>query len=134
MPGPNNPFVAVDSAGFHPIKTCVLRVDGTVGVVGDAAAFVGADLILIDDPVERGTITPRSRFLRSAKTEKSLRVGKRCVEKRCTGGSEGYRMPRSQNLINYSVPQVGLRQPAWVLSSIISSLLLTRAATRFYLR
>jgi hypothetical protein len=34
----------------------VLRIICAVGVVGDAAAFVGADLILVDDPVERGPI------------------------------------------------------------------------------
>ena len=34
----------------------VLRIIRAVGIVGDAAAFVGADLILIDDPFERGAI------------------------------------------------------------------------------
>jgi hypothetical protein len=34
----------------------VLRIICAVGVVGDAAAFVGADLVLVDDPVERGAI------------------------------------------------------------------------------
>ena len=34
----------------------VLRIFAAVGVVGDAAAFVGADLVLIDDPFERGAI------------------------------------------------------------------------------
>jgi hypothetical protein len=34
----------------------VFGIVGAVGVVGDAAAFVGADLILVDDPVERGAI------------------------------------------------------------------------------
>ena len=46
-----------------------MRIVGAVGVVGDAAAFVGADLILVDDPFERGAIAqpilkgfqPRSR-------------------------------------------------------------------------
>jgi hypothetical protein len=34
----------------------VLRIIIAIGVVGTAAALVGADLILIDDPIERGAI------------------------------------------------------------------------------
>jgi hypothetical protein len=34
----------------------VLRIVGAVGVVSDSAASVGADLILVDYPFERGTI------------------------------------------------------------------------------
>ena len=34
----------------------VLRVVFAVGVVGDAGALVGGDLVLVDDPVEGGAI------------------------------------------------------------------------------
>ena len=34
----------------------ILRVIVPIGIVGDAAAFVGGDLILIDDPFEGGTV------------------------------------------------------------------------------
>jgi hypothetical protein len=34
----------------------VLRIVGAVGIVGDAAAFVGGNLILVDDPFESGTV------------------------------------------------------------------------------
>ena len=34
----------------------VLRVVVAVGVVGDAAAFVGGDLVLVDDPFEGGAV------------------------------------------------------------------------------
>ena len=34
----------------------VLRVVGAVGVVDDAAAFVGFDAVLIDDPFEGGAV------------------------------------------------------------------------------
>ena len=34
----------------------VFFVVGVVGVAGDAAAFVGADLVLVDDPIERAAV------------------------------------------------------------------------------
>jgi len=34
----------------------VLRVVGAVGVVDDAAAFVGSDAVLVDDPFEGGAV------------------------------------------------------------------------------
>ena len=34
----------------------VLGVVGAVGVVGDAAALVGADLVLVNDPVQGGAV------------------------------------------------------------------------------
>ena len=34
----------------------VLGVVGAVGVAGDVGAFVGGHLILVDDPVEGGTV------------------------------------------------------------------------------
>jgi len=48
----------------------VLGVVGAVGVVGDAAAFVGADLVLVNDPFEGGTVlaAPEPRFARDQPT------------------------------------------------------------------
>jgi hypothetical protein len=34
----------------------VFFIIGVVGVAGDAAAFVGADLILVDDPIESAAV------------------------------------------------------------------------------
>ena len=34
----------------------MLRVVGAVGVVDDAAAFVGSDAVLVDDPFEGGAV------------------------------------------------------------------------------
>jgi hypothetical protein len=37
----------------------MLRIISAIGVVDDAAAFVGGDLILVDDPIQRGAIASR---------------------------------------------------------------------------
>ena len=34
----------------------VFGIAGAVGVVDDAAAFVGVDAVLVDDPFERGAV------------------------------------------------------------------------------
>ena len=35
----------------------VFFIVGVVGVAGDAAAFIGADLVLVDDPIEGAALS-----------------------------------------------------------------------------
>jgi len=53
-----------------------LRVFGAIGVAGDAAAFVGGDLILVDDPFEGGAVAEAVvlGFFRDAAEGKELVV------------------------------------------------------------